>query len=101
MRRPHARAPERAGTARRHRAPVRSAGRADRSAVASAPSGSRPAGDSGLSEITGKFTYTNDIITTYYVEHAAGLVDMYGFVIRDKEWEIPVDFAGARLPQDG
>src|SRR5512143_2523267 len=48
-------------------------------------SGSQP------SEITGKFSYTNDIITTYYVEQAVALVDMYGFVKRDKEWEIPVD----------
>src|SRR5512140_2473191 len=43
------------------------------------------------SEITGSFTYTNDIITTYYVENAVALVDMYGFVKRDKEWKIPVD----------
>jgi C-terminal processing protease CtpA/Prc len=55
------------------------------------PSGERPAGAQQLTEISGKFTYTNDIITTYYVEHAAALVDMYGFVQRDKEWEVPVD----------
>ena len=42
-------------------------------------------------EITGTFTYTNDIITTYYVENAVALVDMYGFVKRDKEWQIPID----------
>ncbi len=41
-------------------------------------------------EITGTFTYTNDIITTYYVEQMAALVDMYGFVKRDEEWQIPV-----------
>jgi C-terminal processing protease CtpA/Prc len=41
-------------------------------------------------EITGTFTYTNDIITTYYVENAVALVDMYGFVKRDREWEVPV-----------
>jgi carboxyl-terminal processing protease len=41
-------------------------------------------------EITGTFTYTNDIITTYYVEQAVALTDMYGFVIRDEEWIIPV-----------
>ncbi len=41
-------------------------------------------------EITGTFSYTNDIITTYYVEDAVALVDMYGFVKRDKEWQIPV-----------
>jgi len=42
-------------------------------------------------EITGTFSYTNDIITTYYVENAVALVDMYGFVKRDKDWTIPVD----------
>src|SRR4029079_18391053 len=31
------------------------------------------------------------IITTYYLEHAAALIDMYGFVKRDKEWEVPID----------
>ncbi len=41
-------------------------------------------------EITGNFTYTNDIITTYYVEQEVALVDMYGFVTRNKDWEIPV-----------
>ncbi len=41
-------------------------------------------------QITGAFTYTNDIITTYYVENEVALVDMYGFVIRDMEWVIPV-----------
>ncbi len=41
-------------------------------------------------EITGGFTYTNDIITTYYVENAVALVDMYGFVKRDQSWTIPV-----------
>ncbi len=41
--------------------------------------------------ITGTFTYTNSIITDYYVEHAVGLIDMHGFVTRDLEWEIPVD----------
>jgi len=58
---------------------------------AEAPSGEQPAGARQLTELAGKFTYTNDIITTYYVEHAAALVDMYGFVQRDKEWEVPVD----------
>lgn len=42
-------------------------------------------------EITGSFSYTNDIITTYYVENAVALVDMYGFVKRDQKWTIPVD----------
>ncbi len=41
-------------------------------------------------EIVGTFQYTNDIITVYYVEQAVALVDMYGFVQRDQEWEIPL-----------
>lgn len=41
--------------------------------------------------LTGTFTYTNDFITTYYVEHAVALIDMYGFVTRDQEWELPVE----------
>lgn len=45
----------------------------------------------GVVKITGTFTYTNDIINTYYVEPAVALVDMYGFVTRNRDWEIPVD----------
>jgi C-terminal processing protease CtpA/Prc len=46
----------------------------------------------GPVEISGTFTVTNDyVIATYIVEHAVALVDMYGFVIRDEEWELPVD----------
>jgi len=42
--------------------------------------------------ITGDFTYTNDfVVETYYVEHAVGLLDMTGFILRDKEWELPVE----------
>jgi C-terminal processing protease CtpA/Prc len=40
--------------------------------------------------ITGTMDYTNDFINLIYDEHAVALVDMYGFVTRDKEWEIPV-----------
>lgn len=40
--------------------------------------------------IRGSFEFSNDIILTYYVEHAVALVDLYGFVQRDEEWEIPV-----------
>lgn len=47
------------------------------------------AGDQPLL-LRGAFDYTNDILATYYVEHAVALVDMYGFVKRDQEWEIPV-----------
>jgi C-terminal processing protease CtpA/Prc len=53
--------------------------------------GPQPAAGSQPHRITGTFTYTNSIITDYYVEHAVGLIDMHGFVTRDLEWEIPVD----------
>jgi len=42
-------------------------------------------------EIVGSFEYSNSIITDYYVEHAVALVDMHAFVIRDKEYELPVE----------
>jgi C-terminal processing protease CtpA/Prc len=51
---------------------------------ATAPNGNQPY------EISGDFTYSNSIITDYFVEHAVALVDMYGFVTRNKDWEIPV-----------
>jgi hypothetical protein len=42
--------------------------------------------------ITGGFEYTNDfVVETYYIEHAVGLLDMTGFVLRDQEWELPVE----------
>ncbi len=42
--------------------------------------------------ITGEFQYTNEfVVETYYVEQAVALLDMTGFVLRDKEWEMPVD----------
>ena len=41
-------------------------------------------------ELKGTFTYSNDILTVYYVENAVALVDMYGFVTRNKDWKIPV-----------
>lgn len=47
--------------------------------------------EGGVEVITGEFEYTNDIITVYYVEHAVGLVDLYGFITRDEEWELPVE----------
>ena len=54
-----------------------------------------PAGEAvpaGPVLITGSFTYTNDFVTeVYYVEHAVALLDMTGFVLRDKEWEMPVE----------
>lgn len=43
-------------------------------------------------QVSGEFEYTNDFVTeTYYVEHAVALADMTGFVLRDKEWEVPVE----------
>ena len=42
--------------------------------------------------ITGSFEYSNDFVTEiYYVEHAVALLDLTGFVRRDKEWELPVE----------
>lgn len=42
--------------------------------------------------ITGAFKYSNDfVVETYYLEQAVALVDMHGFVIRDRQWEIPVE----------
>lgn len=69
---------------------------ADEAAPSDAPAATPRAGGVALAGqgpelITGTFAYTNDIITTYYVEHMVALVDMYGFVKRDKEWDIPVD----------
>ncbi|MCG8351013.1 MAG: S41 family peptidase [Chloroflexales bacterium] len=40
--------------------------------------------------IKGAFEYTNDFIFTYYVENAVALIDMYGFVTRNHDWELPV-----------
>jgi len=43
-------------------------------------------------KLTGSFTVTNDfVIATYYVEQAVALIDMHGFIIRDREWELPID----------
>lgn len=40
----------------------------------------------------GDFRYTNDIVLEqYYVQHAVGLIDMTGFVLRDHEWVLPVE----------
>jgi len=49
------------------------------------------AAPSPLHEVDGSFTVTNDyVIATYAVEHAVMLIDMTGFILRDKEWELPV-----------
>lgn len=42
-------------------------------------------------EVKGTYKVTNDIAFVYYVENAVALLDMHGFVTRDKEWELPVD----------
>jgi C-terminal processing protease CtpA/Prc len=42
--------------------------------------------------ITGTYKVTNDfVLTSYYVENAVALVDMRAFVLRDEEWELPVE----------
>ena len=48
--------------------------------------------EGGPTLITGSYTYSNDfVVETYYVEHAVALNDITGFVLRDKEWELPVE----------
>ncbi|MEP7358356.1 MAG: S41 family peptidase, partial [Anaerolineales bacterium] len=58
------------------------------SATPAATQSAAPA--AGPVSVSGTFTYTNDIITVYYVEQAVALLDMYGFVTRDRDWELPV-----------
>jgi C-terminal processing protease CtpA/Prc len=41
--------------------------------------------------LTGSFTYTNEIISNRFTENAVGLMDFHAFVIRDKQWPVPVD----------
>jgi C-terminal processing protease CtpA/Prc len=42
--------------------------------------------------ISGTYKVTNDfVLTKYYVENAVALIDMHAFVIRDQEWELPVE----------
>jgi C-terminal processing protease CtpA/Prc len=42
--------------------------------------------------LQGTYSVTNDfVLSLYYVEHAVALVDMRGFVLRDEEWELPVE----------
>jgi C-terminal processing protease CtpA/Prc len=54
--------------------------------------GSKPTstGDNEPYQITGTMDFTNAFISMIFEEHAVALVDMYAFVIRDEEWEIPV-----------
>lgn len=47
---------------------------------------------SGPQVITGEYTYSNDfVLETYYVENSVALNDLTGFILRDKEWELPLD----------
>ena len=42
--------------------------------------------------ITGEFEYSNEfVLESYYVEHAVMLTDMTSFILRDLEWELPVE----------
>ena len=42
--------------------------------------------------IEGSFEYTNEFaVEEYFMDHAVALLDMTGFVLRDREWEIPVE----------
>jgi C-terminal processing protease CtpA/Prc len=43
-------------------------------------------------QVQGSFSVSNDFFfRNYFYENAVALVDMHGFVIRDRAWEIPVD----------
>src|SRR3954447_26070266 len=37
-------------------------------------------------KIQGSFIFSNNIILTYYIENAVAMMDMYGFVKRDRDW---------------
>ena len=54
-----------------------------------------PIAESGSNQpvlLTGTYQVTNSfVLTEYFVENAVALVDMHAFVIRDEEWEIPVE----------
>lgn len=42
--------------------------------------------------ITGEFEYSNEfVLEDYYIEHAVMLTDMTSFILRDLEWELPVE----------
>ena len=41
--------------------------------------------------IRGTYRYTNGFVFDYYRQNAAALVDMTGFVLRDEEWDLPVE----------
>lgn len=46
----------------------------------------------GPYQVRGSFEVSNGfVLETYIVEHAVGLADMRGFILRDEEWPVPVD----------
>ncbi|MBN2388217.1 MAG: hypothetical protein JXB85_14465 [Anaerolineales bacterium] len=56
-----------------------------------APSAVPVAGDGNEPYLVrGTMDFTNAFVAMIFEEHAVALVDMYGFVLRDEEWEIPV-----------
>lgn len=46
--------------------------------------------EQGPYQVVGTMDFTNSYISYLFEEHMVALVDMYGFVIRDEEWEIPI-----------
>lgn len=51
-----------------------------------------PGAAQGVLLLSGEFNYTNEFYPEGYAyEHAVALLDLTGFVLRDREWEIPVD----------
>ncbi|HEY60843.1 MAG TPA: peptidase S41 [Anaerolineae bacterium] len=70
-------------------------GAGSKSGGGSGVSSNLPAGaavPAGPALISGLIEYTNDfVVETYYVEHAVMLTDMTSFVVRDQEWELPIE----------
>ncbi len=51
-----------------------------------------PAAEETPHKVYGSFTVSNDfVIAVYAVEHAVMLTDLHAFVVRDLEWELPVE----------
>lgn len=56
------------------------------------PTETQPSVEAPPAQVRGTYSVTNAfVLETYIVEHAVALLDMHGFVIRDREWELPVD----------
>ncbi len=59
--------------------------------AADGPTQAAPPG-SGPYQVRGSFEVSNGfVLETYILEHAVGLADMRGFILRDEEWPVPVD----------